>query len=82
MYANQYQHEHQVKTVIATYHHDAIRAEKIRPAHTNHRRRIRAVDTLRTSVRSLFTTAGDHMNQRPVSRPALVNTPSDKALIA
>ena len=82
MYANQYQHEHQVKTVIATYHHDAIRAEKIRLAHTDHRRRTRAVETLRTSVRSLFATAGDHMSQQPVSRPAMVNTPSDKVLIA
>ncbi len=82
MYASQYQHEHQVKTIIAKYHHDAIQAEKIRLVHSDQRRRTRGIETLRTSVRSLFTTAGDHMSQQPVSRPALVNTPSDKALIA
>lgn len=82
MYVNQYQHEHQVKIVISTYHHDAIQAEKVRLAHTDQRRRTRAVETLRTSVRSLFTTAGDHMSQQPISRPEPVSVPSDEALIA
>ncbi|HEV2074052.1 MAG TPA: hypothetical protein VGR29_10470 [Thermomicrobiales bacterium] len=82
MCVNQYQHEHQVKIVISTYHHDAIQAENVRLAHTDQRRRTRAVETLRTAVRSLFTPAGDHMSQQLVSRPALVNTPSDKVLIA
>lgn len=74
MYTNQYQHEYQATTIIATYHREAIQAEKIRLA--------RPGRSILISVRSLFSSARQAIVQEPVARPELVTVPSDTALIA
>ena len=83
MYHHEYKLELKVTAIVDNYHREAIQAEQRRLDRAGRPGRIAtAAMRLRTSVRSLFTTAGAHVRQERVARPELANVPSDTALIA
>lgn len=83
MYANQNQHEHQVQVIIDQHHRDAIQAEQIRVARTQHPSRIAmAATSIRASIGSLLIAIGETISGEPVSCPNLAGKLPDSALTA